>query len=361
MRKPTKDLLLELAANRPVTAETARVNATVDQLRQYLAGEGVRTAVEELDGRHILYAATVPGKRVDVLLNAHLDVVPAEEEVFQIREENGWLFGRGTHDCLGNSAVVANLLVDLQGKVSLGAIFSTDEEVGGATTKAMVERGYTARRFVLVLDGSGYALAVAQKGILAVRLIAHGRACHAAYAWRGDNAIDRLVDGYAKIRGLFPPIQPPDEWHTSMAATLIQAGTVANRVPDLAEMTLNIRFTEPGEGACLIEQLRVASGLEVQGRVECEPFAFSPDTPALRSLAAFMEKRLARPIRIERMNGATDARHFGGIGVPVGIIGIPGKDAHAHTECLELAGMAAYETMLRDYLNQNSALPGVRG
>ena len=358
MRKPTRELLLELAANRPVTADVARVNATVDQLQHYLVGEGVQTVVEELDGRRILYAATVAARPVDVLLNAHLDVVPAEEEVFRIREENGWLFGRGTHDCLGNCAVVANLLVDLQGKASLGAIFSTDEEVGGATTKAMVERGYIARRFVLVLDGSGYALAVAQKGILSAKLIAHGRAGHAAYAWRSDNAIDRLVEGYAKIRGLFPPIQPPDEWHTSMAATLVQAGTVANRVPDLAEMTLNIRFTRTGEGARLLEQLRTASGLEVQGKVECEPFEFSPDTPALKALSAFMEERLGRPIRIERMNGATDARHFGGLGVPVGIIGIPGKDAHAHTECLDLAGMADYEAVLREYLGAPGASAG---
>jgi succinyl-diaminopimelate desuccinylase len=362
MRKTSHALLLELAANRPVTAEVARVNATVVQFQRYLAAQGVQTAIEELDGRQILFASTVPGKSVDILLNAHLDVVPAEDAVFQLREEKGLLYGRGTHDCLGNCAVVGNLLVDLQGKASLGAVFSTDEEVGGATTKAMVDRGYTARRLVLVLDGSGYALGVAQKGILNARLIAHGRAGHAAYPWRGDNAIDRLVDGYAKVRSLFPPIQPPDEWHTSMAATLMQAGTVANRVPDLAEMTLNIRFTEPGDGGRLMEQLRAVSGLEVDGRIDCEPFQFSPDTPALKSLAAFMEAQLGQPVRIERMNGATDARHFAALGVPVAIIGIPGKDAHAETEHIDLAGMAAYETMLREFLEtQNSALPGVRG
>ncbi len=350
MKLSTIDLMLKLIAHKPVTADLPRVNAATADLRAYLESNGVHTATETLDGREILYAATKKTKTPRVLLNAHIDVVPAEDAVFNIREEAGWLVGRGTHDDLGNLALIANLLVAHNGKADIGAVFSSDEETGGATTKAMVDRGYGAKELVLVLDGEGYAVAVGQKGIIKAHLTAAGTACHAAYPWRGDNAIDRLVDGYAKLRALFPPVAPPYEWRDTMAATIVNAGTVINRVPETAAMSLNIRFTRPGDDARILKLLAETSGLEVQGSVDCQPLVFSPDTPALKKLTGFMQEKLAREIRIVYMNGATDARHFAALNVPVAIIGAPGLEAHGTHERLEIAGLHAYEKMLAAFL-----------
>ena len=352
MKLSTIDLMLKLIAHQPVTADLARVNAATGELRNYLEANGVYTVTETFEGREILYAATRKTKKTRVLLNAHVDVVPAEDAVFNIREENGWLVGRGTHDDLGNLALIANLLVTLNGQADIGAVFSTDEETGGATTRVMVERGYGAKELVLVLDGEGYAVAVAQKGIIKARFIARGVACHGAYPWRGVNAIDRLVDGYAKVRALFPPVEPPYEWRDTMAATIVSAGTVVNRVPEIAEMSLNIRFTRPGDDQRILRQLAEQSGLEVQGSVDCQPLAFSPETPALKRLAGFMQEKLRREIRIVRMNGATDARHFAALKVPVAIIGLPGEEAHGTAERLEIAGLHAYEKMLAEFLRE---------
>ena len=159
------ELLRALAACRPVSADVPAVNSAVDLLWAELESAGLHTTVEELQNRRILFAATVAnGKCPDVLLNAHLDVVPAEPDQFDIREENGRLYGRGASDCLGNCAVAAGVLNRLKGRASVGAIFSTDEEIGGETTAAMVERGYGATRLILVMDGGGYAVTVACHG-----------------------------------------------------------------------------------------------------------------------------------------------------------------------------------------------------
>ncbi len=348
--KPTKNLLLELAAERPVSAQVERVNGATDRMAAYLREQGVATVVEQCGERRVLYAATQPGKSTEVLLNAHLDIVPAEEATFQIREENGWLLGRGTHDCLGNAAVAANLLVRLNGKASVGAIFTADEEIGGATARAMVERGYTATRLILVLDGPSYGLAVAQKGIVSVKLIATGRACHAAEPWKGENAIDKLIAGYQKVRVQFPEVRAGDEWHNTMAATIFHAGSAPNRVPETAEMTLNIRFTGERDDARILAEIRRVSGLNTEGAADCQPFIFSGDTPELQALRRVMEERFQRPITVQRMNGATDARHFAKFGVPIAIIGIPGRDAHGADEAIELAALAPFENLLHDFL-----------
>ena len=349
----TVDLLSELMACRPVTADVDRVNCAVEVMRRHLDTAGMHTCVEDIDGRRALYASTVPGKAPKVLLNTHLDVVPADDGMFRLREEEGRLAGRGTHDCLGNSAIAAQALIRTRGKASAGVVFSTDEETGGETTEAMVQRGYGATDLVLVLDGAGYAITTAQKGVLTVAVKATGTACHGAEPWKGDNAIDKLVDGYARIRELFPPVHPPDEWRNTMIAATIRAGTVHNRVPDEAGMVLNIRYTEVAGADELLERMRQVSGLTIETSMACPPVFFSDDTPAFARLAECMRQAFGRDIDLIRMNGATDARHFAELGVPVAIIGAPGEDPHGAGECVEAAGLAAYEDMLAAFLSEH--------
>ncbi|MBT3376120.1 MAG: M20/M25/M40 family metallo-hydrolase [Lentisphaerae bacterium] len=348
--KPSVELLRELMACRPITRDVERVNEAVDVMAEYLAGEGIHMVVEMLGERKILYSSTCPGRTPSVLLNAHLDVVPAEDDLFELREEDGWLYGRGTQDCIGNSVVAAQTLVRVNGELDLGVVFSTDEEIGGETTATMVEKGYTAEDMILALDGANYAITIAQKGVLTVVLRALGTACHGAEPWRGDNAIDKLIDGYVKIRGLFPSVTPPDEWQNTMIAAKIEAGTVSNRVPDIAEMTLNIRYIEAGGDDVILQQLHEVSGLEVIRREQCPPVVFSEDTPAFTRLAQCMDACLSKRTAIVRMNGATDARHFVTAGVPIGIIGIPGGNPHATNERITCNGMNEYEDMLVTFL-----------
>ncbi len=347
-------LLRDLMRCRPVSADVPAVNRAVNLLAGVLQGAGLYTTVEDVGGRAVLYAAAEPGeKRPAILLNAHLDVVPAADPaLFELREdpETGRLYGRGASDCLGNCVVAARTLARIRGNASVGAIFSTDEEIGGATTAAMVERGYGARSLVLVMDGGGYAVAVGQKGILSVRLRARGVACHSAEPWKGENALDRLILGYLKVREVFPEVQPPDTWKNTMAATMLRAGTASNRVPDTAEMTLNIRFTEHTAPEELLEEIERVSALEVEQNMTCPPVFVPPDTPVVKALRACMERVLQREIPVRRLNGATDARHFTGLHVPVAIVGIPGDDCHGRHEYAEKAGLRAYEDMLCEFL-----------
>ena len=333
---------------RPVTSDVAAVNRLVSFLVDYLTSRGVPVRQFTYEGRRLLYAGaeTTP----DILCNAHLDVVPADDAMFTLIQEDGWLKGRGTHDCLGNCAMLANLLVKHPENDRLGVLFSTDEEIGGQTTKYAVEQGCAAREMILVVDGSGHSVVIAQKGVLVVRLIAHGQACHSATPWEGVNAIDRLVDGYGEIRQLFPPVKPGEEWVPTLSATVISGGSVHNRVPDEAEMTLNIRLTESTDAETVKRQLADRSGLRVESVMECPVVRCDPEAPAIQRLITRMESDLKAPIAIKRSNGATDARHFIDLNVPIAIIGIPGKDLHGAGEALDAEALPAYEAMLDTFI-----------
>lgn len=344
------ELLKTLVALRPVTADVERVNAAVDCVRDFLDAAGVHTREYNLEGRRILYAATRETSEVDVLLNTHLDVVPADGDMFAVTERDGWLLGRGTDDCLGNSALAATLLVHLKDRASVGAIFSTDEETGGATTAHMAEQNLRARRLIAVLDdGAGNAVTIAQKGVITLKLRAHGTACHSAEPWAGDNALDRLIDGYSRIRTLYTEAGPDDPWHNTLAATTCTAGTVANRVPDSAEMTLNIRYIEPAERDSILETLRTASGLEIEVLMQCPPVSVDPDTPVIEQLRGHLERELGTPISPRRLNGATDARHFAGHSAPIVILGLPGRAPHSDDEALKIAPISSYFNALASF------------
>jgi succinyl-diaminopimelate desuccinylase len=344
--KDTISLLKELIPLHPVSSDIPAVNEATGVLQDYLMAGGAYCQVEEIDGRQVLFAATHDTKCPDVLLNAHVDVVPAEANQFAPVEKEGWLHGRGSGDCLGHAVICAQTILRSLGERSVGAIFSADEEIGGDTTLGMVERGYGAGRLVLVVDGASHAIAVAQKGILSVTLVATGKAAHSSAPWLGDNAIDRLIDGYQRIRCIFPEVKQGDEWHNTLAAACINGGTAHNRIPDHAEMTINIRFVDPDERNSIVAKLHELSGLEVKVLMECPPVVFSEDTPEFRTLGECMKQRLDHEIAFVRMNGATDARHFAALGVPVAIIGAPARDIHGDDEAVDIASLLAYESLL---------------
>ena len=59
----------------------------------------------------------------------------------------------------------ARLMRELKGNVSVGAIFGSDEEIGGASTAFMLDKGYGASKMVIVLDSEQFAITTRQKGL----------------------------------------------------------------------------------------------------------------------------------------------------------------------------------------------------
>ncbi len=352
----SQELLSEFIRCQPVTRDLDAVNAATALLKNYLEEHQLYVELERFRGRDVLFASTTEKKRPEILFNAHLDVVPAEEpDAFEPKTENGWLYARGAADCLGNSAVIAAVLTRVRETADAGAVFSTDEEAGGQTTREMVEKGYTANKMICVMDGKGYALTIAQKGVLTLTLRASGTSCHAAEPWHGTNALDNLIEGYVNIKKLFGQATADDQWQDTMAAVECRSGGVHNKVPDEAVMTVNIRYTERGQYERILKRIQEVSGLTPEVQMHSEPVVFDENTAILQNLRGCMEKRLGRNIPMQKMNGATDARHFAQCGVPVAILGIPGTDEHGEHEAAELTGMKGYEDILVDFLEAYSS------
>jgi succinyl-diaminopimelate desuccinylase len=346
-------LLSELIRCRPMSSDIAAVNSAMQVMRRYLQEKGVHCVIEEVGERQVLYASTLPGKMQDMLLNAHIDVVPAEPEMFEPRLEGDRLYGRGASDDLSNAVCIAHLLCRQLGKTSVGAIFTADEEIGGFTTEAMIQRGYGGRKFAIVLDGPSCRVATAQKGIQIMKLRAKGRGGHASQPWNFDNPIDKLIDGYLRLRQQWPVVTADNQWQNTMAPCMLEAGFAVNQIPDEASMVINFRYIESSERLAIIEMAKKLTGLEVELDRQCEPVVSDENAPELQILAKAIEKYFPERERgFVRMNGATDARHILSLGVPIAISSVNGEGAHSRNEWAELSSIDKYVKLLEEVIAQ---------
>lgn len=346
------ELLKKLIACKAVTENIPAVNNAVDLMHEFLSSNGIYCIEEKCsDGRKILYAATEETKAPDVLLNAHLDVVPATEEQFIPRIENGIMFARGTGDCQGNAVVLADLLLRVKGKASVGVIFSTDEEDGGLTTEYMVRHGYTAKKMIIVADGNPYSIAIAQKGIIDCTLVANSKGGHSSTPWDFKNSIDMLIDGYIKLRDAWPKSSANNQWVDTMAPTILSGGAVHNQIPDSAQMHINIRYINATDCEEIIKKIEEITGLEVIISSICSPFFADENDPMVVALKKAMQDMYPeKNITLIRMNGATDARHFAKLSAPIAVIGIDGDGIHTSNESLRLASLDENADLLEQFI-----------
>ena len=336
------DLLQKLMRCKAVSSDKAAVNQASAILLSFLRENGVNCTVEDCFGYNVLYASTVEGKKTDLLLNAHIDVVPAmNEKQYTPEIKDGVIYGRGSSDCQGSAVCIAQILVRLMGSgKAVSCFFTCDEEIGGKTTAEMVARGYgEGAKLVAIVDASSYKIAISQKGIVSVTVTATGQTGHSSQPWLFKNALDELVDAYVKLRDAWPK---PDMGgnlldYNSMALCQIHGGFAHNQIPDKASMVLNFRVTKDGDVEKTLDFVRKATCLDVSIIETCEPVNCDENAPALQSLKKEMEAFFkGHEITWHHMFGATDARHFKKMGTPIAILGLDGNGAHSANERLPL-------------------------
>lgn len=348
---PDADFLAELVAVKSFSRDIPQVNRAQRLMKAWLEKRGIACTLEKMpDGHELLWAATCPGKTPDYILAPHLDTVPAGDEMYPLRREGDKAFGRGIHDCKGNAVVAAHVLVALKGKASVGCIFGADEEIGGVTTRWMVEKGYRPKKMALVLDGGWNVIIYAQKGHTYFTVTARGKGGHSSRPWVTDDNATRLMMAYAKLRAAWDakfPL-PPDKWTDVLSLTYVKAdGGVFNRIPDEACFVVNLRGTRPESADEAEKFIRETTGLEVTRGEDSKPCSSDPDHPLVKRLQRTMQRCYAgEKIPLDRMVAATDARCFHDCGVPVMVIGTKGGGAHGPDEWQSISSIGETADML---------------
>ena len=188
--------------------------------------------------------------RPTLLLNAHIDTVKPvaswTRDPFSPDVEDGVLYGLGSNDCGGGLCSLLQIFRMLTEKpqcYNLIYLASAEEEVSGkdGITRALPLLPHID--LAIVGEPTGMNPAVAEKGLMVLDVIAHGKSGHAARN-EGVNAIYEALDDMRWIRDY--KFEKVSEFlgPTKMTLTVVNAGTQHNVIPDKCTMLVDIRTNE---------------------------------------------------------------------------------------------------------------------
>jgi acetylornithine deacetylase len=220
-----------------------------DFVERLAAAHGVPT------GRHDDNVYFWIGEGDDVLLlNSHLDVVPASADhpfaPFDPVERDGRVYGRGSVDAKASVASMIHAALSLasvgwrpeNGRIIVA--LTTCEETGGAYNGLESLRPHLPpATAALVGEPTNLKPCVAQKGLLILNVQARGRSAHAARAHLGDNAVIRAAQDVMRIAEMQFERDDPFLGRPSATVTTIEGGSARNVVPDLCSFTVDVRST----------------------------------------------------------------------------------------------------------------------
>ncbi|GHJ46886.1 peptidase M20 [Catellatospora sp. TT07R-123] len=294
-----------------------------------------------------------------VILNGHVDVVPAEPHQFTARRDGDRLYGRGTHDmkvaALAQALVFAELAPALPYPIALQLV--TDEEVGGRDgTGHQLAQGVTGQ-FVVIGEQSGLELVTDSKGIAQVRLSATGRTGHSAYPWQGDNALVTVMRAVEKLLAAYP-LPTSEAWVTTVNVARVETDNRAfNQVPATATAWLDIRFppgaagfdgrTPAQVGAYLLDVC--GPGVDIDVAQADAPHWADRTLPEVLALQAAAQAQ-GFAAGFLRKHGAADGRYYSQRGIPAVIFGIGGGGLHGPHEYVDVTTIEPYYRALREFL-----------
>ena len=287
-----------------------------------------------------LVATRGTGEGAALGLCAHLDTVPFGAAPWTHPPLSGHiegdrLHGRGASDMKG--AVAAMLVACSAPETPPGGIavlLTCGEETGCDGARMLVEAGDLPRiGALLVPESTGNAVVHGHKGVLWLRLRLHGVTAHGAMPDAGRNAIGLAVDALARIREMdlgpaHPVMGPP-----TLNIGTIQGGINTNSVPDLCEITLDLRTMPGTDHAVLIERIAGLAGpdADVSALVDLPPVWTDPDHPWMRGTAELLHTETGRTTVPASVNYFTDAALLTpALGHPPTVILGPGDPGQPH-------------------------------
>lgn len=231
--------------------------------------------------------------RPTLLLNAHIDTVkPVETWIrnpFEPSLEGDCLFGLGSNDCGGGLVSllqVFRMMSDRARTYNMVYLASAEEEVSGRDGISRVLSMLPPIDVAIVGEPTGMQPAIAEKGLMVIDGVAHGKSGHAARN-EGVNAIYEALDDlvwlrdhrFDRVSDLLGPVK--------MTVTVINAGTQHNVVPDECRFVIDVRSNELYTNEELFEIIRNHVRSELKARsFRLGSSRIDPNHPLVRRMVA---------------------------------------------------------------------------
>jgi glutamate carboxypeptidase len=312
------------------------------------------TLVDSPAGPHVRWSGGEPPR---VLLVGHHDTVfprgALATRPFRVAE--GRATGPGVFDMKAGIVLAVHATAALDDRRGVELLFTADEEVGSAASRALIEERAAACGTVLVLEPSadGGALKTGRKGTGTFEVVVHGRAAHAGL--EPEKGVNALVEASRQVLAVAQLGAP--ERGTTVTPTVAHAGTADNVVPAEARVRVDVRVTEPAEGERLAAAMAGLRPSELDARVEVRGGLNRPPMPESATAELFA---LARKVAVDiglpepagvAVGGGSDGNFTAALGVPtLDGLGAIGGGAHADHEWVDVTALPDRRRLLTGLL-----------
>jgi len=204
-------------------------------------------------GNNILIQEDINPQKPTLLLNAHIDTVKPvatwTREPFTPAIEGDRLYGLGSNDCGGGLVSLLQVYrIMREGNkdeqtYNLIYLASCEEEVSGQNGFSLALPHLPKIDVAIVGEPTGMNPAIAEKGLMVIDGIAHGKSGHAARN-EGVNAFYEALDDLVWLRDYKFKKESPLLGATKMTVTVVNCGTQHNVIPDECHFVIDVRTNE---------------------------------------------------------------------------------------------------------------------
>jgi glutamate carboxypeptidase len=289
-----------------------------------------------------------------IVLLCHHDTVWSEGTLARLpfRVDGDRVTGPGSYDMKAGIVQAAFALEQARPRRPVVVLSTSDEEIGSASSRALIEETARPALAVLVLEpaASGGAIKTARKGIADFVMEIDGRAAHAGVEpEKGISAIEELAHQVLALKALADPAGG-----TTINVGVVRAGTRPNVVAAHARAEIDVRFTRASEADRLVAAIQdlqprlQGARLRISGGVDRPPMERSAGVARLAELAQRLARDLGFTIAETSTGGASDGNFTAALGVPtLDGLGPDGGGAHADSEHLLVGSWLQRTELLR--------------
>lgn len=363
-----RDWLLEfieaLVAIESPSDDLVAVNRCGTELASRLAAIGGKvTGVSPATAGDHLRVSFGQGRR-QLLLLGHFDTVwpTGQLERMPLKREQGRLYGPGVFDMkagigLATLATRAVLDADGLGNCQVVMLWTTDEEIGSTTSRALIEAEAAKSDAVLVFEPSlpGGGLKTSRKGVGQFEMVVHGVSAHAGLdPGKGISAVRELARQIVAIDDLQDPARG-----VTLTVGVIAGGTRANVVPAEARATIDARAVTRADAERVERAMKALSPhisgarVSVTGGFDRPPLERTEAVVKLFEAARDVAKDLGLMLEEGSAGGGSDGNFTAALGVPtLDGLGAVGDGAHALHEHVEIDALVPRAAVIAGLLQR---------
>ena len=280
------ELLQQLISIPSFSREEAK---TADLLEQFLQSKGVKTHRKKNNiwAWNKYFNAAKPS----ILLNSHHDTVKPNtgytRDPFDAKIEDGKLYGLGSNDAGGCLVSLVQTFLYFYERNDLKYNFclatTAEEEISGVNGLELIIPELGKLDFGIVGEPTLMQLAIAEKGLMVLDCVAHGKSGHAARE-EGVNAIYKAMDDIEWFRTYRFPKESEVFGPVKMSVTVINAGSQHNVVPASCNFVVDVRVTDAYRNEEVLEIIRQHVQCDVTPRsIRLKPSKIDKEHPIVQA------------------------------------------------------------------------------